>query len=59
MHGNNKSTGSLRHFLSEVSGTTLVEYGVALLVVIIVGAASITALAGAVGNAITETATAF
>ncbi len=49
----------LGRFARSTSGTTLIEYGVALLVVIIVGAASISALAGAVGVAITDTASAF
>lgn len=35
----------LKNFLSEDSGATLVEYGVALLVVIIVGGLAITTLA--------------
>ena len=43
----------------EESGATLVEYGVALLVVIIVGATAIGALATAVGDEISETADAF
>ena len=46
-------------FVSNVSGATLVEYGVALLVVIIVGGATIGALATAVGNEISETTSAF
>ena len=41
------------------AGATLVEYGVALLVVIIVGGAAIGALGTAVGNEIGETASAF
>jgi Flp pilus assembly pilin Flp len=41
------------------SGATLVEYGVALLVVIIVGSAAISALGNAVGDEIAETADAF
>ena len=41
------------------SGATLVEYGVALLVVIIVGATAIGALGTAVGTEISETADAF
>ena len=41
------------------SGATLVEYGVALLVVIIVGATAIGALGTAVGNEISATADAF
>jgi|GEM_PF-3557071 len=46
-------------FIGDVSGATLVEYGVALLVVIIVGSATISVLATAVGNEITSTASAF
>lgn len=48
-----------KSFLREELGATLVEYGVALLVVIIVGAASIGALATTVGNELGETASAF
>lgn len=40
-------------------GATLVEYGVALIVVIVVGSAAISALATAVGTEIGETADAF
>jgi Flp pilus assembly pilin Flp len=51
---------ALRHFIRvDVSGATLVEYGVALLVVIIVGATAIGALGTAVGNEISATADAF
>ncbi len=46
-------------FLRNESGATLVEYGVALLVVIIVGAAAISGLADAVGTELNETASAF
>lgn len=46
-------------FVRNISGATLVEYGVALLVVIIVGAASISALGTAVGTTLQETASAF
>ena len=46
-------------FLIDTSGATLVEYGVALLVVIIVGAASIAALGNAVGTTLQETTSAF
>ncbi len=49
----------LKHFAASVSGATLVEYGVALLVVVIVGGATIGALATAVGNEISETTSAF
>ena len=50
---------SFPRFIRDLSGATLVEYGVALLVVIIVGSATIAALATAVGNEITETTSAF
>ena len=46
-------------FLKNVSGATLVEYGIALLVVVIVGGATLGALATAVGNEISETTSAF
>ena len=46
-------------FKASESGATLVEYGVALLVVILVGSATIGALATAVGDEISETASAF
>lgn len=46
-------------FFRDVSGATLVEYGVALLVVVIVGAATLGALATAVGTEIEETTNAF
>jgi len=46
-------------FLDDVGGATLVEYGVALLVVIIVGSVTISALANAVGTEIQETTSAF
>ena len=49
----------LRKFFQNASGATLVEYGVALLVVIVVGSTAIGALATAVGNEIGETASAF
>ena len=52
-------TKSANRFLQGSGGATLVEYGVALLVVIIVGAATIGALATAVGDEISETASAF
>ena len=48
-----------RAFLLDRSGATLVEYGVALIVAIIVGASAISALGNAVGNEITSTADAF
>ena len=46
-------------FCRNESGATLVEYGVALLVVIIVGASAISALGTAVGTEIGEAASAF
>ena len=46
-------------FLRDTSGATLIEYGVALLVVVIVGGATLGALATAVGNEISETTSAF
>ena len=46
-------------FTRNESGATLVEYGVALLIVIIVGATAISGLATAVGNELTDTASAF
>ena len=49
----------LARFGNSENGATLVEYGVALLLVIIVGAAAITGLADAVGNELQETASAF
>jgi Flp pilus assembly pilin Flp len=49
----------LANEFQDESGATLVEYGVALLVVIVVGATSIGLLATAVGDAIGETASAF
>jgi len=49
----------LRAFLRDGSGATLVEYGIALLVVVVVGGATLGALANAVGNEITETTNAF
>ena len=47
-----------KRFFFDNSGATLVEYGVALLVVIIVGSAAIGALATAVGTEIGDTASA-
>lgn len=56
-------TGSFKKqlsvFLASSSGATLVEYGIALLVVVIVGGATLGALATAVGNEISETTSAF
>ena len=49
----------IRDFIRDVSGATLVEYGIALLVVVIVGTATLGALATAVGNEISETTNAF
>ena len=54
-----KISAMFKRFFRDVSGATLVEYGVALLVVVIVGAATLGALATAVGNEITETTDAF
>lgn len=50
---------SFKRFIRDVSGATLVEYGIALLVVVIVGGATLGALATAVGNEISETTDAF
>ena len=50
---------AFRKYLGDTSGATLVEYGVALIVVIVVGTTSITALATAVGDEISDTASAF
>lgn len=55
----NKFSKVIQKFCVQTSGATLVEYGVALLVVIIVGAGTIGALATAVGTEISETASAF
>lgn len=52
-------TFNLALFKKSESGATLVEYGVALLVVVIVGGAAITGLATAVGTELTDTASAF
>lgn len=49
----------IRAFIYDVSGATLVEYGIALLVVVVVGTATLSALATAVGNEISETTDAF
>ena len=57
--GSSEMLRAIRTFCRDTAGATLVEYGVALLVVIIVGAASISALATAVGTEISETASAF
>ena len=45
--------------LNDESGATLAEYGVALIVAIIVGASAISVLGTAVSNEIAETASAF
>ncbi|PWK56850.1 hypothetical protein [Silicimonas algicola] len=50
---------AIRKFIVVAAGATLVEYAVALLVVIIVGSATISALANAVGTEIRETTSAF
>ena len=49
----------IQKFTQSTSGATLVEYGVALLVVIIVGASAVSGLATAVGTELNETASAF
>ena len=49
----------MKRFCKDKSGATLVEYGVALLVVIIVGAAAIGNMASAVGDGIEASASAF
>ena len=49
----------LTTFAKSTSGATLVEYDVALIVAIVVGASAINALANAVGSEISETASAF
>jgi len=48
-----------KRFFVDTCGATLIEYGVALLVVVIVGAAAISGLATAVSDNINETASAF
>ena len=53
------SSINVRRFLTDIAGATLVEYGVALIVVIIVGAASIGILGDAVGTTLQNTASAF
>ncbi|MDA8587122.1 hypothetical protein N9L47_12820 [Rhodobacteraceae bacterium] len=55
----NTIKSSMLRFWTDVSGATLVEYGIALLVVVVVGSATIGALATAVGNEISETTDAF
>ena len=49
----------MKNFWRNETGATLVEYGVALIVAIVVGASAISALGTAVGNEISETASAF
>ena len=49
----------IKQFILAQGGATLVEYGVALLVVIVVGGTAIVGLSDAVGNEIAETASAF
>ncbi len=49
----------IRDFIRDVSGATLVEYGIALLIVIVVGTTTLSALATAVGEEISDTADAF
>lgn len=50
---------ALAGFVRNVSGATLAEYGIALIVAVVVGSAAITQLADAVGNELSETASAF
>ena len=52
-------TDTIRRFCVSTAGASLVEYGVALLVVIIVGATAITGLGDAVGSALSDTTSAF
>ena len=47
------------HFRSNESGATLAEYGVALLIAIVVGASAISSLGDAVSDEILSTADAF
>ena len=49
----------LKLFAKSESGATLVEYGIALVVAIIVGASAINVLGNTVANEISETASAF
>ena len=46
-------------FSRRADGATLAEYGIALVVAVVVGAAAIGQLADAVGNELSETASAF
>lgn len=52
-------TRKIKVFLASASGATLVEYGIALLVVLIVGASSIVVLSDTVATELGETASAF
>ena len=49
----------LRKIVRGECGATLAEYGIALIVAIVVGASAISALGNAVGEEIAETASAF
>lgn len=49
----------IRKLCRSEAGATLVEYGIALLVVVLVGGATLGALATAVGDEISETTDAF
>jgi len=49
----------IKAFIADESGATLVEYGMALLVVVIVGASSIYVLGDTVADELKETASAF
>ena len=51
--------GMVTGFVRNVGGATLAEYGIALIVAIVVGSAAITQLANAVGDELSETASAF
>ena len=47
------------HFFQSEAGATLAEYGVALIVAIVVGATAVSSLAGKVSDEIEATASAF
>ena len=49
----------VHRFLVRDEGATLAEYGVALIVAIVIGASTMSFLADAVGDEIAETASAF
>ena len=49
----------LSKFVRGIGGATLAEYGIALVVAVIVGSAAISQLANAVATELSETATAF